>query len=304
LSRDVRLALSGHINELRRRLKTVFTAFVVILVVLIFFPANPVEQVQHLDQYLNLQFLSNTVIAAFLQQVHGYVLPQGWSLIAANGIAESMEIYFVASIILTLVFTMPVIAYETYKFVDPALKEEERKLIYPFVISTSTLFVIGILFGYFVLSKFLVLFLAPFFQATGTSYLVDASSFYFVIFLIIGATGVSFTAPAFVYSLIRLRILDPTFFSRNRLIIWFAIWVVTGLILTPDGGPLLDLVIFLPIVLLVEVAVFLGRRSISASPNSSKNRASSISSENRCRYCNSNLQTGMSFCPNCRRAAR
>ncbi len=74
--------------------------------------------------------------------------------------------------------------------------------------------------------------------------------------------GVSFTAPVFVYALIRLRVLEPEFFSKNRVIIWFAIWVVTGLFLTPDGGSLLDLVIFVPIVILVEAAVFLARHNL------------------------------------------
>jgi sec-independent protein translocase protein TatC len=290
LSTEVRVPLSEHLAEFRARLKVVFIALVVILLLVIFLPVNPVEQAQHLDQYLNLQFLSNTLVAAFLQQVHNYVLPQGWTLIAAKGISEAMEIYLVAALILTLLLIMPVIAYETYKFADPALKDEERRLLYPFVASTSVLFITGVLFGYFVLSRFLVLFLAPFFQSTGTSFDVDASSFYFVIFLVIGATGVSFTAPAFVYALIRLRVLNPDFFSRNRLLIWFAIWVVTGLILTPDGGPLLDLVIFAPIVALTEAAVWLGRRGI---------QRESKPSNNKCSYCNATLLLGKSFCPNC-----
>lgn len=295
MSRDVKLTLSEHIAELRVRLKSVFTAFIIVLIIVVFFPANPVEQASHLAQYLNLQFLNNTVIAAFLHQIHDYILPRGWSLVAANGIGESMEIYFVASLVLTLVLIMPVIAYETYKFIDPALKEEERKLVYPFVTSASALFAVGALFGYFVLAKFLVLFLAPFFQATSTAFFVDASSFYFVVFLIIGATGASFTAPVFVYSLIKLRVLDPQFFSKNRVIIWFVIWVITGLILTPDGGPLLDLVIFVPIVALVEAAVWLGRRGIKSSPSPV---------ENKCTYCGSSLTSGNSFCPNCGKAAR
>jgi len=284
-----------HIADFRSRLKTVFIFFVVILVLVIFFPANPVYQFQHLDQYLNLQFLDNTIISAFLHQVHNYVLPPGWSLIAANGIGESMGIYFVASIILTVVLVMPVIAYETYMFVNPALKEEERKLIYPFVLSTSILFAVGTFFGYFVLAKFLVLFLAPFFQSTSTSFYVDASSFYFVIFLIIGATGVSFTAPVFVYALIRLRVVDPLFFSQNRLLIWFGVWVVTGLILTPDGGPLLDLVIFIPIVTLVEAAVWWGKRGLKQNPSSDARL---------CEYCKSKLDPERAFCPNCGRSSR
>lgn len=288
---------SEHLAELRRRLKVVFLAFVIILIIVVFIPANPIQQAHNLGQYLNLQFLDYTVIAAFLHGVIAYVLPAKWSLIAASGIGEAMEIYFVASILVTILLCMPVIAYETYKFVDPALKEDERKLIYPFVIATTGLFAVGVAFGYFVIAKFLIIALAPFFSATGTSFMVDAASFYYVIFLIVGATGVSFTAPVFVYTLIRLRVLDPDFFSKNRVIVWFLVWVVTGLFLTPDGGPLLDIVIFVPIVALIEGAVFLARRNLGERPSGKRPTA-----ERTCKYCGETLAQWNLFCKSCGRA--
>jgi sec-independent protein translocase protein TatC len=282
-----------HINELRARLRKVAIVFIIILVVLVFVPADPVYQFQHLDQYVNLQFLAHTVIAAFILSVKSYILPQGWILIAATGIGEGMEIYFVGAIVLALVLSMPVIAYETYRFVDPALNENERKLVYPFVAATTSLFIVGILFGFFVLAKFLVIALAPFLTAAGVSFQLDAASFYYVIFLIIGATGVSFTAPVFIYALISLRVLDAEFFSRNRVIIWFAIWVVAGLFLTPDGGPLLDLVLFIPLVALVEIAVFLAKRRVRGQPE--------VVPKNICSYCSARLGKGNPFCPKCGR---
>ena len=293
-----RFQFSEHIAELRRRLKVVFLSFVIVLILVVFFPANPVQQAENLGQYLNLQFLDHTLIAVFLHWVVAYILPHGWQLIAASGLGGPMEVYFVASILLTVVVCMPIIAYETYKFIDPALKDEERKLVYPFVISTTVLFAVGIAFGYFVIAKYLVIFLAPFFQATSTSYMVDATAFYFVIFLIVGATGVSFTAPVFVYTLIRLRVLDPEFFSKNRVIIWFIIWVVTGLFLTPDGGPLLDLAIFVPIVALVEGAVLLARHGLGEGTTRRR-----VSTEPICAHCGARLAKKSPFCPSCGRAA-
>jgi Sec-independent protein secretion pathway component TatC len=105
------LRFSEHLSELRQRLKVVFLSFVIILIVVVFLPVNPLQQAQHLEQYTNLQFLNNTVIAAFLHRVVADILPSGWSLIAATGIGEAMEIYFVASILLTIAFCMPIIAY-------------------------------------------------------------------------------------------------------------------------------------------------------------------------------------------------
>ena len=293
-----RFQFSEHIQELRKRLRIVAISFVVILLILIFFPANPLNSIQNPGQYVSLQFLQNTVIATFLGRVKADLLPAGWTLLAAKGIGEPMEIYFVAAIILTAAIDMPVIAYETYKFIDPALNEKERALIYPFVTSASVLFVVGLLFGYFALAKFLILALSPFFVSTQTAFLIDAGAFYYVIFLIIVATAASFTSPVFVYTLIRLRVVSADFFSKNRLIIWFIIWIVTGLFLTPDGGPLLDLIVFVPIVAMVEIAVALGRRTVKDLPPKDRDRT------NReggivCPHCAAHLATPMLFCEKC-----
>jgi sec-independent protein translocase protein TatC len=308
-----RFTFSEHINELRRRLRVVAYTFLVILIVLIIFPANPLQAAQDPGQYLGLGFIQNTIIANFLHRIVFDILPTPcpvgllpvpgcWQLIAANGIGEGMEIYFVAALILTLALDMPILAYETYRFIDPALKEKEREMVYPFVLSTSILFVVGLLFGYFILAKFLIVALAPFFVASQITYQIDAGAFYYVVFLIIGATGISFTSPVYVYALIRLRVLSPDFFSKNRLIIWFVIWAVTGLFLTPDGGPLLDLVIFIPIVAMIEVAVALGRRSIRGQAPLVEAVAKPQTKEERrirCPSCGRVLDRPMLFCEHC-----
>ena len=289
---------SEHIQELRRRLRTVAISFVIILLLLIIFPANPLSSIQNPGQYLNLAFIQNTLIATFLRRVASDLLPAGWTLLAAKGIGEPMEIYFVAALIVTVAIDMPVIAYETYRFIDPALSEKERGLIYPFVSSASVLFVVGLVFGYFVLAKFLILALAPFFVATNVTNQIDAAAFYYVIFLIIGATGVSFTSPVFVYTLIRLRVMSADFFTKNRLIIWFVTWVITGLFLTPDGGPLLDLVVFIPIVAMLEIAVALGRRNTRDLPPKESEKPKGGGGID-CPHCGKHLATPMLFCERC-----
>jgi len=296
-----RFQFTEHIEELRKRLRVVAISFIVILLILLFFPANPVNAIHNPGQYLSLQFLQNTVIAAFLGRVKTDLLPAGWTLLAAKGIGEPMEIYFVAAIILTAAIDMPIIAYETYKFIDPALNEKERALIYPFVASMSVLFVVGLLFGYYALAKLLIIALAPFFVSTQTAFLIDAGAFYYVIFLIIVATAASFTSPVFVYTLIRLRVMSADFFSKNRLIIWFIIWVVTGLFLTPDGGPLLDVIVFVPIVAMVEIAVALGRRSVKGLPPKDQGQTGREGGI-VCPHCGAHLATPMLFCEKCGRS--
>lgn len=292
------MRFSEHIGELRKRLKKVFEVFLVALIIVVFMPSNPLNQLQHLGDYLSLQFLNNTIVSYVLHQVVAYVLPQSWTLIAANGIGEGMEVYFIAALLMATLISMPVMAYETYKFIDPALKAEERKLLYPFVIATSSLFTVGCLFGYLIMAKFLIISLAPFFTASVVSPFIDAAAFYNVVFLVVGASGAAFTAPVFVYALIRLRVIESEFFSRNRVVIWFVIWVITGLFLTPDGGPLLDLVIFLPIMVLVEGAVFLAGRAVRRDPNYRPRNAAPP----KCQFCGTKLNPRSIFCPSCGKA--
>jgi sec-independent protein translocase protein TatC len=291
-------SFSEHIDELRRRLKVVFGTLVALLVIVAAFPGDA-SLLSDPTSLFNGTFISHTILSRFLARIVEDILPTGWKLIAAGGLGEALEIYFVAALAVAFALAIPVIAYETYRFIDPALKENERSMLYPFITASSALFAVGLLFGYFVLAKFLIFALGPFFSATQLSFQVDGMSFYLVVFLLILAGGISFTTPVFVYAVIRLGFVDASFFSRNRVVIWFATLVVTALFLTPDGGPLLDLVLFVPIVSLLEVAVFLANRG-SKPPKT--DRDSGRAEDRNCSYCSAPLGVSAVFCPRCGRA--
>jgi sec-independent protein translocase protein TatC len=283
-----------HVEELRSRLKIVAISALVLFIVISLFPGDN-SVFSNPGSYLNGTFLDHTVIAGILHRILQDLLPPKWNLSASTGLGEPLEIYFVASLVFALALDAPIIAYEVYRFIDPALKEKERGLLYPFVSSTSALFLVGMFFGYFFLARVLIYSLGFFFSATGTSHIIDAASFYFVIFLLIFGTGISFTIPVLVYAIIRLGILEASFFSKNRVLIWVATWAVVGLFLTPDGGPLLDVVLFVPIITLLELAVFLAKKR--GPPPGHRHPA-----EPACAYCGAKRSLLDTFCKNCGRA--
>ena len=279
------LNIREHLDELKHRLKIAFLSYVAILAVFLLAPAEPSKALTFTGTYVPF-------VAFFLARVKLDLLPAGWTLMA-NNLSEPLEVYLVASVILAAVFNSPIFAYETMKFVSPALTEKEKGLLYPFVLSSTTLFVVGVLFGYFLLAKFLFIALAPFFVTAQATPIVDVSNFYFIVFLTIGMAGVAFTTPVYVFMLIRFRVLSPLTYRKNRVIIWVITYIATALI-TPDGGPVLDIILFLPIIVLLELAVWLGGRSIR--------NAESPVEEGRCRYCGAPL-AGAAFCPSCGRSA-
>jgi Tat protein translocase TatC len=286
------LNIREHLDELKHRMKVAFLSFAGLLAIFLLAPAEPSKAITFTGTYVPF-------IAFFLARVKLDLLPAGWTLIAVN-LNEPLEVYLVASVILATVFNSPIFAYEVMKFITPALTEKEKGLLYPFVASSSSLFVVGVLFGYFFLAKFLFIALAPFFQTAQAQPIIDVSNFYFIVFLTIGMSGIAFTAPSYIFMVIRFRILSPETFKHNRVIIWVIVYIATAIV-TPDGGPILDLILFIPIIVLLEVAVWLGARSLRNADGGGR-RAPPPPDPGRCRYCGADLG-GAAFCPNCGRAA-
>ena len=268
-------------------MKVAFISFAVLLGIFLLAPAEPANALNFTGTYVPF-------VAFFLARVKLDLLPAGWTLIA-NHLNEPLEVYIVASIVLAAIFNAPIMAYEAIKFVSPALTEKEKGILYPFVVSASSLFVVGILFGYIFLAKFLFVALGPFFITAQAQPFIDVADFYFIVFLSIGMSGIAFTIPVYVFILIRFRILSPETFRHNRVIIWVIVYAVTAVV-TPDGGPLLDLILFIPIIVLLELAVLLGARSIK---NLGPPAGPTVLT---CRYCDAKTG-GNIFCPNCGKAA-
>lgn len=313
------MSLREHFSELKRRFKVAFTSFVIILAVLLIVPENPYALIT--QGYLAF----HPMIGYFIASVNSQLLPAGWTLIASGGISQPLEIYLVASVLFALIFNAPIFAYETIRFISPALNEREKEIVYPFVGANGILFAVGVAFGYFFLAKFLLIALKPFFVTAGISTYVDAGSFYFTVFLTIAMSGFAFTVPVYVYTFIMFGIIKAETFRRNRIIIWAVTYIVCAVI-TPDGGPLLDVLLFVPIITLLEVAVFIGGRNKARRDRRDQGKAPppaapsapsgptgpsplvlppSISPtaaprpQRVCAYCGTYLAPGVVFCPNC-----
>ena len=277
-----------HIDELRHRLKIAVIALVVTVIVVFLLPLNP-------SQLLNLNAVYYTTPASvFLQNVVQGTLPAGWQLLPFL-VAAPLEILMLASVFISVAIDMPLITYEVFKFVDPALRPEERRMVYPVILATTSLFLAGLAFGYFVLAKFVFIAMAPFYSAIGVSppYLIEALDFYTIIFLTVFFSAAAFTTPVFVYLLIRFGVLPPSLFSRYRVWVWAGTYIVTALV-TPDGGPALDVILFVPVIALLELGVFMGRRAVR-DRGGAKEAAQGLT----CPFCGHHMSTPRLFCDSC-----
>jgi sec-independent protein translocase protein TatC len=252
----------------------------------------------------NSSFLKNPfafydpLIALVLRQVLKDTLPSGVQLIAGE-LTAPLEIYLIGSFILGVAVSAPVIAYETFRYIDPALYPEERRAIYPFIASFSILFLIGGAFGYKILAPFMIWAMVPFFNIAGAVPFINAMDFYNLVFVTTLATGFSFTLPVFFVLLVRFGILKTSYVTTRRRYIYAAMYVITAVI-TPDGGPLADVALFIPMVLLLELAVLFGKRYEKKGERYRPEPAKPVFT--KCRFCGELLIARSGFCPACGKA--
>jgi sec-independent protein translocase protein TatC len=280
----------SHLTELASRLKIILYSLFVTTTLFMVFPAN--------SDFLHDPFgFYDPLIALVLRQVTKDVLPPSVQLIAGEFTAP-LEIYLIASLLLGIATSAPIIGYEIYRYVDPALYPDERKAIYPFVISFTVLFLIGSIFGYKILAPFMLWAMIPFFRLTGAVPIIFVMDFYNLVFITALTSGFSFTLPVFFVLLVKFGIIKTSYVTSRRRYIYAALYVITAVV-TPDGGPIADIALFVPMAILLELAVFFGKRlEKRQGPIRLRSDAKKIAYL-KCKFCGALLDHKSSFCHNC-----
>jgi len=281
-----------HINELKHRLKIIFIALLASTAFFALFPSNPAQM---FTAKFWMTGLYSPIVSVFLNWIKNFMTPRGLQIISLE-IGAPFEIYFLASILFGFLVSSPIIAYELYKFVDPALYPHERKSIYPFVVGFTGLFVAGALFGLFILSPFIVYTVILFSQIVGSLPVLSVSDFYSMILTTIALTGFGFTIPEVFVLLVKFGVVKTSLIAKHRVWFYFILYIVTAII-TPDGGPLADIALFIPMAVLWEVALFIAKRYEKEPPTSPA--ASGFDMSKKCSYCGQKIGDSDVFCKQC-----
>lgn len=179
------------------------------------------------------------------------------SYLIYTGLTEAFFVYMKLSFFASLIITSPFILYQIWKFISPGLLPKEKQYVVPFVVSSSILFIGGILFGYFIA-------LPPafnFFVSFNNKYLQAMISFgaylsLFVTFLL--GFGLSFEMPVFIFFLTKLGIVNSKMLSKQRRYAILVIFILAA-ILTPSPDALSQILMALPLLFLYEVSIFVAK---------------------------------------------
>jgi sec-independent protein translocase protein TatC len=169
------------------------------------------------------------------------------------GIGEPFTATLGVALLFALILALPIILYELYGFMLPALSPEHQRIVSPLMLAIPALFVTGVLFGYFVVLPAALRFFENF-NSDQFNVLVQASQYYHFAATILLAMGLVFQVPVAILAATRAGIVTPRQLRANRRYAILACGAVAALI---PGDAITLLLETVPLYLLFEASVLL-----------------------------------------------
>ncbi len=283
----------GHIAELTKRMKIVIIIFVVALFIMLLLPAN--------GDFFALTSNYKPLMSVVLTYIAAMFLPANAELLATS-MSDPITLYAYAALVFAVIITMPAFAYQTIKFINPALYPHEKRMLLPYVTAVTALFITGALFGFFFLAPAFISGFFPFYNAVGALPYLSIMDFYGVIFFTVLVSGVLFIIPVFFVVLVKANIIKTKMVSGKRKWIYIGI-LVAALLISPGATPFGDFILFVALAVLFEVSIFVGRRFEAKTPvNVEPKLVTWFSEPKTCRYCHIQVDVKSGFCPACKRS--
>ena len=230
-SKEQSMSFIDHLEELRWRLIKSILSIIVGGLITFFFIDNfldllllPLSNVDSKNP-VNLQVLS----------VQGMFIIK-WTIALVGGI----------------IFSVPIITYQIWKFIAPGLYANEKGFVLPLVLFSFLSFSSGILFSYFILIPYCLNFFASLSGDTVLNNFSINHYFSFITWMLLGS-GIVFQLPVISLLLSIIGLLTPPFMRHYRRHSIVAIFILSSFITPPD--PVSMLVMALPLIILYEISI-------------------------------------------------
>jgi len=175
-------------------------------------------------------------------------------------IAGQFSTHIMVSIIAGLIVASPVVFYEFWRFIKPALYEKERKHASGAVFFTSVLFLMGVLFGYFLIVPLSIHFLGTYQVSSEVENMINLRSYIGSVTSISLAAGIVFLLPIFSYFLSKVGIITPEFMKTYRKHAYVVMLLLSAIITPPDVFS--QIMVCFPLVFLYEIGIVISRRVV------------------------------------------
>src|SRR5215217_550701 len=225
---EARMTLIEHLEELRSRIIKVGVAFIVVSVVAWFFRAQIFEWLLAPSGLESLKFTA-----------------------VASPLITDVKLTLYAAFLLTL----PYLIYQVWAFVAPAVGEVGRAFTYVLIALSSSLFLAGVAFGYFIVLPVGLEFLLNY-ATDRYEQIITADTYLAFVTRLLLAFGIVFELPAATYVGAKLGLINASMLRsyRRHAIVINAILAAA---LTPGQDPFSMILMAVPMILMYEASVFI-----------------------------------------------
>ena len=254
------MSFFGHLEEMRWRLVRSAAAILLIAIV-IFIYTEPILELVFIG-------MSKTDFITFRAMCSmGHTLGLGETLCISEIPIQltsiklsgqfSTNIYF--SLIGGIVIAFPFIFYQVWGFVKPGLKQKEITATKGIVLYASLLFLVGIGFGYFIISPLTIQFFGSYSMSEAISNMPTINDYIGMITSTTFWSGLLFELPIVIYILGKLGIVSPQFLRTYRKHAIVIVLILAAIITPPDF--ISQVIVAIPILILYEVSILVAVRS-------------------------------------------
>lgn len=182
-----------------------------------------------------------------------------------TGLTEQFMVHMKVAMLAGLLIASPYILYVLFRFISPALYDNERRYSVRITVSAYIMFMVGIVVDYFVIFPLTVRFLGTYQVSADVSNMLTISSYVDTLAMMSLVFGIVFEMPVVSWLMARAGLLRAEWMNRYRRHAIVAILVVAAVI-TPTSDMFTLLVVSLPIWLLYEASVVVVRMTAAKRP--------------------------------------
>ena len=162
------------------------------------------------------------------------------------------------SITAGFILAFPYILWLFWRFISPALYDRERKHAVVFIITTSVLFFIGVLFGHYLITPLSLNFLANYRISDVVKNDIDLNSYISIIKTTAISCGLVFEMPVLMYFLAKVGLVTASFLRNYRRYAYVIILIIAAIVTPPDV--ISQLIVTIPLIILYEVSILIAAR--------------------------------------------
>ncbi len=224
------MSLVGHLREVRNRIALVFVALIIAFIVCFSFIKPLANLLLTMGRAYGFQYV--------------YLSP-----------SELLTSYFKLSMIVAVVVISPLMLYQIWGFVAPALTRREKKAILPALFGGLGFFALGAAFSYFVALPFMIQFLINYSASDFIHSAISVASYLDFMMGMLLTFGLVFELPMLAFVLSSLGLLTPQLLRKVRSYAIVVIFIVAAIITPPDVVS--QFMIAVPMVALYELSILI-----------------------------------------------